>query len=143
MAQTEYQITWDDAEKTRIVVKWRGRLTASDYMAAFEQSNEMMRQVNHTVDYIFDMTEVTSLDVHGLIKIAPRVNAESASNYGASIIVGMSAGARAVVDAAAHLAPRVLRSVLRAKTMEEARRISAERRAQPKLGQRSTNGLPT
>lgn len=139
MAQPEYQITWDDAEKTRLVVKWRGRLTASEYMCAFEQSGEMMRQVSHTVDFIFDMTEVTSLDVPGLIKIAPRVNAMSAPNYGSSIVVGMSAGARAVVDAAAHLAPRVIRSVLRAKTIEEARRISAERRAQKELEQHSAS----
>jgi hypothetical protein len=139
MAQPEYQIMWDNAEKTRLVIKWCGRLTASEYMRAFEQSGEMMRQVNHTVDFIFDMTEVTSLDVPGLIKIAPRVNAMSAPNYGSSIIVGMSAGARAVVDAAAHLAPRVIRSVLRARTMEEARRISAERRAQKELEQHSTS----
>lgn len=120
MWKLNHTISWGNAEKSILLFTYEGRLEAQSYLDAFKQCCQMMETVQHAVDLIVDITQVTYIDVPGLLRLAPTFNKVSVRNHRSSIVVGMSPAARVVVDAAAYLAPRLVQGVRQAKTLEDA-----------------------
>ncbi|MFQ3672878.1 MAG: hypothetical protein SNJ83_04695 [Aggregatilineales bacterium] len=112
-----------------MVATFSGRLIADAYATFFKRSNQIISELEHRVDMIIDLSGVTSYDVPGLLRIAPQMNAFTARNYGLSVVIGMSPAARVVADAASHLAPRLVNTIRRANTLNDAYRIITEERA--------------
>ncbi len=129
MSRLNYEVKWADSEQTIMLATFDGRLVADEYRDFFERINQIISEVEHRVDVIVDLSNVSSYDVRGLIGIAPRMNAVTARNYGLSVVIGMSTAARVVADAAFHLAPRLVSTIRCASTLEEAYSIIADERA--------------
>lgn len=130
MPEAEYSIQWHNAEKTILLFHYTGRLKAEPYLAAFEACSQVMGEVEHNVDLIFDMSDVTHLDVPGLLQALPQFNKAAAPNHGLSVVIGMSPAARVLVNAAANLAPKLIGNVRQARSMAEAHQIIAKHRGQ-------------
>lgn len=130
MSQAQYSIQWHNAEKTILLLHYTGRIKAEPYLGAFQECGQRIEEVEHDVDLIFDMSDVTHIDVPGMLQSLPQFNKAAVKNHGLSIVIGMSPAARVLVNAAANLAPKLIGNVRQARSLAEALQIIAKHRGQ-------------
>lgn len=136
MSQAQHNISWYNAEKTVLLFTYTGRLKGDLYLAAFTECSQIIAEMEQEVDMILDISDVSYIDVPGVLQLIPQFNKAAAPNHGLSIVIGMSPAARVLVNAAANLAPKLTGAVRQARSLAEAQQIIAKHRSQPQPTER-------
>ncbi len=130
MSQQQFHMEWLDKAKTIFLVTYSGKMVADEYLRVFAEASRQIAQVNHMVDIIVDLSGVTYIDAPGFVKHASDFNFVTAPNSHLIVAVGLNAAARAVINTVACLVPRLVSTIRQAKSLEEAREIIENYRAQ-------------
>ncbi|GAB4525448.1 MAG: hypothetical protein OHK0046_41330 [Anaerolineae bacterium] len=120
------QIFWVNDEKTLIYHLYSGDVTADDYYYVIDNNEAMVRSVNHTVNVILDRRGVIS-SPSNLSRVMRYANNHIPDNQGIRVVVGAALMTKVMVDAGRMLAPRLVKDVYFAESLEEAHDLIAAR----------------
>jgi hypothetical protein len=111
-------VEWGNAEQSIVVIRYEGRWDGKDVHTALDQVFDMLSTVDHTVDFIVDMSQSKSTPTN-LLAAAGRVE-RRAPNTGRTVIVAVNTYLKAIADIARYVAPKTVGRTYFVKTLEEA-----------------------
>jgi hypothetical protein len=122
------QVEWDNDDKT--VVRWdvSGVWTWTEFYTAQDESNRLIRSVDHTVDIIGNLLGSAGLPANTLTAYRQGLK-RSAANRGVIVFVVSSTFLKAMVATFRRINKPLANKVLAASTVEEARALLVERQA--------------
>lgn len=125
---------WDNEEKTVIRYDMQGRWTWDEFYLAYEEAKTMLRSVPHTVHFITQPLDSLSNGYMPTSALTHIINIyrKALPNSGATVTIGNSNFARAMVSILGRVAPNAANKFLFAKSLEEARLLLAKKIAEEK-----------
>jgi hypothetical protein len=114
-------VGWDNDDKT--VIRWTllDPWDAADFRAAFEQSQTLMKTVEHTVHILADGRAVTKVPVGSVMSNARMMIAGYPSNLGIHVAVSQNLLIRVIDQAVGRLLPKgVGKGIYAVETLDEA-----------------------
>jgi hypothetical protein len=119
------RIEWDNEEKTILLNIYEGDVVLEDYYRVTDLTFDELNKVPHTVHTI--MIRNVKTTPTSMSKVMQYANKRTPANLGMSVIVGGSQFTKIIVRMAKVIAPKLSKQVYFAESVEEARKIIAEK----------------
>jgi len=119
------RIEWDNEDKTILLNTYEGDVVLEDYYRVTDLTFDELNKVPHTVHTI--MLRNVKTTPTSMSKAMQYANKKTPANLGMSVIVGGSHFTRIIVKMAKVIAPKLAKEVYFAESVEEARKIIAEK----------------
>lgn len=119
-------VHWDNDEKTILMEVFEGRWVIEDYYRMIDEAVERLAEVSHTVHIIADATQSTMPPTQIMIGMQYALK-RIPSNQGLTVFVKLNRVMLMFVEVARQISPTVAKSTYMADTVEEARRLIAEK----------------
>lgn len=122
-------VEWDNAEKTIVLIAFDPAWTWKDVQTVDTRAIVMYDSVGHIVDVIADISHSKLVSTGFLSYIRSLLTTEWHPHVGIAIVVGASPSVRALFNAAALVARKPLDRIRFAQSLDEARLLIEQRRA--------------
>ncbi|MBC8098565.1 MAG: hypothetical protein H7Y11_03925 [Armatimonadetes bacterium] len=113
-------VVWDNPQQTVIMLQCEGALTPQDYYKAIDSAYLLVTSVAHTVDFIYDRSQVTEVPQQ-ISRIAQHAGKRMIANMGIIVIVQPEFGTHIRLQLVRVVAPLVIKNLHFADTVAEAR----------------------
>lgn len=114
------RVAWDNAEKHLLYTRYTGNWTTAELHTAIEEGLQMMNEVQHRVDWIFDFTLSAKTASGNLLSIAPSLQRKLPTHRGVILVVGANHYYKVQFDLLQKRVPSLLNDLYFLDTLEEA-----------------------
>lgn len=115
-------ISWENNEKTIIKTSFVGNWTWADFPIIRAQAIEMMKSVNHQVDFIGDLSETVRMP-KGAFSVGRSIINNQQKNEGNAVIIGTSPIVRVLFHTFVNTYPAIRNQYFYATSLDEAHTI--------------------
>jgi hypothetical protein len=122
-------VQWDNAEKTIVLITFDPAWTWKDVQLVDTRAIALYESVGHIVDVIADISHSQLVSTGFLSYIRSLLTTEWHPHVGVAVVVGASPSVRALFNAAALVARKPLERIRFAQSLDDARLMIKQRRA--------------
>lgn len=117
-----YRVYWDEHNDRILYHEYSGVVTAEEYIAVVDENWDLISPLDHTVHVIQDRRHVRSR-VQSIFRALKYANSKTPSNLGLRVVVGADSYVKMLISLSQRIAPKLVRDVYFADSVEEAHSI--------------------
>jgi len=112
-------IQWENPEKTILRQKFEGKWTGPEYFASLDEMSNLLKEVNHRVHLIGDMTHSVGIPALNLLSASGRVVKMVENQFSTVTIVKAHHYFQTLVNVVRRMSPALAERVYFVNTLEE------------------------
>ena len=121
------QVQWDNPEKTILCQKFEGKWTGPEYYASLDEMTRLLKEVDHRVHLIGDMTHSVGIPALNLLAASGRVVKMVEHQFSTITVVKAHNYFQSLVNVVRRMSPALAERVYFVSTLEEANKQLAKR----------------
>lgn len=120
-------VQWDNPEKTILCQKFEGKWTGPEYYASLDEMSRLLKEVDHRVHLLGDMTHSVGIPALNLLAASGRVVKMVEHQFSTITIVKAHNYFQSLVNVVRRMSPALAERVYFVSTLEEAHKQLAKR----------------
>ncbi len=120
-------VQWDNPEKTILRQKFEGKWTGAEYYASLDEISLLLKEVNHRVHWIGDMTNSVGIPALNLLAASGRVVKMVEHQFLTVSVVKAHNYFQSLVNVVRRMSPSLAERVYFVNTLEDAYKLLATR----------------
>jgi hypothetical protein len=120
-------VQWDNPEKTVLCQKFEGKWTGPDYYASLDEMSRLLKEVDHRVHLLGDMSDSVGIPALNLLAASGRVVKMVEHQFSSITIVKAHNYFQSLVNVVRRMSPALAERVYFVSTLEEAHKQLAKR----------------
>jgi hypothetical protein len=120
-------VQWDNPEKTVLCQKFEGKWTGPDYYASLDEMSRLLKEVDHRVHLLGDMSDSVGIPALNLLAASGRVIKMVEHQFSSITIVKAHNYFQSLVNVVRRMSPALAERVYFVSTLEEAHKQLAKR----------------
>jgi hypothetical protein len=117
------QVQWDNPEKTILCQKFEGKWTGPDYYASLDEMSRLLKEVDHRVHLIGDMTSSVGIPALNLLAASGRIVKFMENQFSTITVVKAHSYFQSLVNVVRRMSPVLAERVYFVSTREEASKL--------------------
>ncbi len=120
-------VLWDNPEKTILCQKFEGKWTGAEYYASLDEISNLLKEVDHRVHWIGDMTDAVGIPSLNLLAASGRVVKMIEHQFATVTVVRAHNYFQSLVNVVRRMSPALAERVYFVKTLDEAYTLLSNR----------------
>lgn len=121
------QVHWDNAEKTVLCQRFEGKWTGPEYYASLDEMTKLLKDTNHRVHWLGDMTDSVGIPALNLLAASGRVVKMVDGQFSTVIVVKAHSYFQSLVNVVRRMSPALADRVYFVSSLQEAHTLLEKR----------------